>query len=152
MNLPLELTAMMSEAASRRNQALVEFNRINLDKLKNLHAKYEEQGQVEAATVVANKMIELRKEIERLKKAFVGAFVLLEADYGSSERSVDCLELLLGQVRENGLRITVKPAAVGLDKDPHFGVRKTLTVKYLCNDEVRTATAQDGQLLVVPEI
>ena len=149
--LPSELTEMMSEYAFRRNQALIEFNRAFPERFEAREAGYRAENRKQAADAARNKAKQLKKEIQRLRLVPAEGFVILTAKYGSPEKRVNCLDPLLGQVRENGLRITVRTSSIGSDSDPHFGVKKRLDVTYFWKGEIRAAAAVDGRLLELPE-
>ena len=74
---------------------------------------------------------------------------IVEAVYGSSNHNIDVTAILRSMVDAGKLRIIVSNSLAG---DPHYGVVKTLRIRYRLDDETeKTIVKTEGELLEIPE-
>jgi hypothetical protein len=74
---------------------------------------------------------------------------IVEAVYGSPSHNIDVTAILRSMVDAGKLRVFVTNSLAG---DPHYGVVKTLRIRYRLGDETeKTMVKTEGELLEIPE-
>ena len=107
--------------------------------VKTLTVEYEFNGQRQTVTA---------KDSETLMLPPITTFVVTRATYGVPGRTIDATNTV--NARRAGLRLEMPVNGESLGGDPAPGVIKTLTVEYEVNGRRRTVTAQDGEILRLP--
>ena len=113
---------------------------------KTLTVEYEYKGQRQTASAKDGETLRLNAPAQTQSSALR----ILRATYTGGRRNADVTSAVAARVANDMLELNVNGNTLGADPAP--GTVKTLTIEYEINGQRQTATAKDGEAVILPAV
>ncbi|NNE93588.1 MAG: hypothetical protein HKN23_18220 [Verrucomicrobiales bacterium] len=146
------LKELRAEYAAKYESAILPLQASYIKRLETLRDSLEKAEKAEEAARVDLEIRRIKRDvkIEQTRLYSEGKLVIIEATYGAKDRIIDVTEEIKALQNGNSLEVEARPSELKV-RDPIFGVRKVLTVLYCYDSGVFTASASDGETIVIPK-